>query len=115
MDILEVYKWYEEDLEKRDNDDYALIPDQFKKLRDAYLFFSKIASRYNGEVEKLKLVPKEVSSGVTARYDGFYVFGNDMEELGEHIKNMASISIEPLLNGKIEISFTIPNVFRKVL
>lgn len=110
--LKEVWQVYEEGLAALSNDDYVINVAQMGKLREAYKFFYQIAEECGGEIEPLKLEPKEVNGGVTVYMTLFYLSDENLRKFGEIVGNMSAISIDAMDNGDVCISFNIPAVFK---
>ena len=110
--LQEVWQVYEEELAKLSNDDYIINVAQMGKLREAYKFFHDITEECGGEIEPLKLEPKEVNGGITVYMTLFYLSDENLKKFGEIVGNMSAISIDAMEDGDVCISFTIPGVFR---
>lgn len=114
MSILEdAFAIYDAELKKRNDKDYEINKEQFKKLIDIHSFFLDLASKNNGSVEELNLVPKEVSAGITAYFTVLYLYGDDLLKFSKAVKDMGGLSIDTMTDGRVCISFTIPDVFAK--
>ena len=111
----EKYVWelYEREMESRNNSNYEADLVQFQKLIDAYGFFMELAALNNGRVEPLKLVPKEVSGGITAYFTVFYLTSENIQRFCDVVRDFAALSIDSMNDGSVCISFTIPKVFRR--
>lgn len=102
----------EDYLSREDNADYEPDPIQVEKLAEAYGFFVNLALKNHGTVDPLSIIPKRRSVGISAY---FYVLFIDDDQLADYCRIMsysAGFSIDADLEGKVCISFNIPNVFR---
>lgn len=104
---------YENEMASRNDSDYEVNEVQFRKLSNAYGFFSELVEKNNGTIEELKLTPKEVNGGITAYFTLLYVSGDDILRLSKVVGNMGTLSIDSTVDGEVCISFTIPGVFYK--
>lgn len=108
-----VWELYEAEMASRNDADYEVNEVQMRKLIDAYAFFTEIAERDGGKIDKLKLNPKEINGGVTCYFTVFYLFGEDLMRFCKVVQSMSAISIDSMADGDVCISFTIPRVFQK--
>ena len=108
-----IWELYEAEMASRNDADYEVNEEQMRKLIDSYAFFTEIAERDGGKVDKLRLKPKEINGGVTCYFTVFYLYGKDLQKFCEIVGNMSAISIDTTSDGDACISFTIPRVFKK--
>ena len=113
MDYAEyIWELYEQEMESRNNADYEADPVQMQKLIDAYGFFAEMALSCGGKVNPVKIVPKEICSGITAYFTVFYLNGDNIRRFCEVVQGFSALSIDSLTDGTVCLSFTVPNVFR---
>ncbi len=104
-------KLYEKVLSLRENDDYVINQPQMDKLVEVVDFFLDTARECNGEVEPVKLIPKEEHGDVTATFIVFDIYGDAIQRFCDVIKHTSAITIDVAENDKVCISVTVPNVF----
>ena len=107
------WKAYEEEMASRDTRDYEVNMVQFQKLIDAYSFFIKVASDCGGEVEPFRIEPTAVHGGLTAYFELLFLHGDEVEKLSQILSGVSAISIDTMVDGRVCISFTIPDVYKK--
>jgi len=110
--LREAWDIYENVLAERNNDDYVVNFEQMKKLKESYDFFAGLVEECGGEIEPLKLVPKEINGGVTVYMTLLYLSGENLKKFNDIVGNMSAVSIDAMDNGDVCISFTIPAVFK---
>lgn len=110
--LKQFWEIYEQELASRNSDDYEVNSEQLPKYIAAYDFFAKLAKKNGGMIEPIRLAPTEVSGGVTAYFNLFYLCDEEITQFAEIIKCAAALSIDSLVDGRVCVSFTIPKVFR---
>lgn len=110
-DVRRLGKLYEKIISLRDNDDYAINQPQMDKLIDVLNFFLDAAKKSGGEVDPVKLVPKEEHGGVTATFVVFDIYGDDMKRFSSVIQHCSAMTIDSDIKNQICISVTVPEVF----
>lgn len=108
----EIWRLFEEEMAKRDNADYTVDRAQMQKLVDTYGVFEKLARECGGSIEPFRIVPKEVNGGVTAYFQVFSVFGENVARFCDAVRGASALSIDSLTDGRVCISMTIPGVFK---
>lgn len=108
--ISEAIKIYKDEIASRNNEDYEINYPQWEKLEFACNFFRKMVSDENSL--EIMAEPREVCGGVTATFSLFYISGEDIDDLKEVIGDSSAISIDALVDGRVCISLTIPDVYR---
>ena len=102
---------YERIMSLRNDDDYVINQPQMDKLIEVLDFFLDSAKKNNGEVEPVALVPREEHGGVTATFIVFDVYGEDIKKFCKVIGYVSALGIDSMLDGRVCISVTVPNVF----
>lgn len=108
----QIWELYEQEMAKRNSDDYEANPEQMRKFINAYGFFSDLVKKNGGSIEPIRLAPTEVNGGITAYFTVFYLAGEEVARFSEVIKGASALSIDSLEDGTVCISFTVPKVFR---
>ena len=108
-------KFYNIVLSLRKDDEYEVEQEQMDKLCKLYKFFFEAANGEGDEVSPLSLVPREEHGGVTATFLVFDVYGQRVQDFCHVLSACSAVSIEARTDGRIEISCTVPNVFKKKL
>ena len=97
-------------LSLRKDDNYVVNQPQMDKFVEVLDFFMNAARKSNGNVEPVKLTPKEEHGGVTATFIVFDIYGEDIEKYCKVISYTSAITIDGTEDG-ICISVTVPEVF----
>lgn len=111
--IATAYELYERELASRSNRDYEVNQEQMDKFTEAYNFFVNTANKCNGDIAEVSLKPKEIHGGLTCEFTVFHLFGDQLREFSEVVKDMSALSIDAKTDGTVCISFTVPNVFKR--
>lgn len=101
---------YAEVLSLRKDSDYAVNQPQMDKLVEVLEFFLDAARRLNGNVEPVRLVPRQEHGGVTATFVVFDIIGDDILKFCDVMRHTSAITIDGTEDG-ICISVTVPEVF----
>ena len=116
MDDLENIKsfldMYEKALETEDNDDYQIDLFQLGKLANAYNFFCELVNGEGESVELEKTEPKRLHGGVTAKFYTMCLSGVELKRFCDIMSSASAVSIDAFLDGRAEVSLTIPNIYR---
>lgn len=107
------WKIYEQEMEALDDADFEVDQAQMQKFIESYGFFVKVAKTHGGVVEPFKIEPKRVNGGVTAYFTVFHLFGKELQEFCDIVRNMSALSIDSMKDGDICVSFTVPGVFKR--
>lgn len=100
-----------ETIASRNNDDYVVNKPQMEKFCKAVDFFQKFVADCNGELDPIRLEPKNEGGYLTAYAYVFDISGENARKLCEIISYTSAITIDALGNGKVCISLTVPNVY----
>lgn len=111
-------KMYRDMVESRDPKEYGVNRVQMQKLVTLHQFFIDLKKSMNMEdsvVEELKLDPREICGGVTARYTLIDIYGDQVQRFADAIRGCSAVGIEPIIDGDgaVCISCTVPDVFVK--
>lgn len=101
---------YAEILSLRKDSDYVVNQPQMDKLVDVLEFFLDTAKRLNGNVEPVRLTPRQEHGGVTATFVVFDIIGDDIIRFCDVMRYTSAITIDGTEDG-ICISVTVPEVF----
>ena len=103
---------YNRVLSRRKDEDYIVNPPQMDKLIAIAEFFSDEAERLDGEMETIKLIPREEHAGVTTKFPVFDLYGERLQRFCELMKHTSAFGIDALADDEgVCISCTVPNVF----
>lgn len=113
IELSELYKKYLAHLETLDNDDYEENPEQMLKFKKLLAFFEDYASKNEGKIKNIEVVPKTEygSFEVVCRFFDFV--GCDVDKFAEVIKGASAIGFDVYDNEYVNIGFTVPDVFRR--
>ena len=85
-------------------------PERYQILNRAYEEFSSLAG--DGADVKIKLHPSHARGAVVLRVEDLELSKEQLQQLKDVIKDCATFAIDPLTNGKIDISVTVNHVFK---
>ena len=102
---------YNEVLKLRSDNDYAVNQPQMDKFLDVLKFYLDIAIDLTGDVEPVDLVPSREHGGVTATFQVFDLFGENVQRFCRVMSGCSALSIDITDEDKVCISCTVPNVF----
>lgn len=80
---------------------------QYKVLQRVY---ESISHLIDGEV-RINIYPSFTSGGITIVAKSISLSDDKLSTLRENLSECTAVSVEPLVNGNIELSVTIPDVF----
>lgn len=112
--IIELGKCYNTVMSEKKNEDYGVNRTQLKKLFDAVKFFEEAIKDGDGRIEELRLVPKEESGGFTASFAVMSLYDKAVSELFDVLKDATALSIDSTADGRVEISTTLPEIFKPI-
>ena len=96
------------------DEDFEVDEKQARRFGEIVEFFSKTANKLGGTVVPVRLVPHTQRGDLEAFFEVFSLNGQDkVEEFCRVIKHASAFGIEPTADGKVCISLTVPNVFRR--
>ena len=105
---------YEKAMSALRDTDFIVNHVQMKKYLATIHFLEDMVAQYNsGSVRAAKFEPKVRNGEVIVKCVGFTIIDDDMEPFKKILSYCSGFDVTPLLNGKVELSFTIPNVFMK--
>ena len=111
--LKQANKLYEAAIADLNDKDFVIDETQQFAFLEALCFFVKTASSCGGEIEIEPITPKQGNGGITATYRVFDVTGEDIPRMCEALKHTSAITIDGLTDGRICISVTIPQVYRR--
>lgn len=101
---------YQKVLSLREDKDYVINQPQAEKLIKVLTFFMDEVEDQDGELEPVRLVPKEEHGGVTATFLVFDLYGEKVQRFCDVMRVCSAITIDSIEEG-VCISCTIPEVF----
>lgn len=101
----------QKDLDLRSDDDYVINPPQMDKFLDALSFLKELVAVSDGELNSVKLVPKEVHGWLSANMTILDLFGDNIVRFSDVVRNCSAFGVDALNDGRVCVDFTIPNVF----
>lgn len=102
---------YNEVLALRKDDDYAVNQPQMDKFVEVLKFYLDAASDLNGTVEPVEFSPTHEHGGVTAVFQVFDLFGDQVQRFCKVMSSCSALSVDVTDEDKVCISCTVPNVF----
>lgn len=115
IDLLsEALGLYQKEIDSRRPEDYEVFLPNMKKFMGAYTYLSQIAEKCGGSIEKLKFDRREINGGITAYFTVLYLSGDDVVRFCDFIKEAQSISIDSLVDGRVCLSMTFKDIFKKI-
>lgn len=88
---------------------YKVNEIQMEKFNRAYQFFTE----NGGTIEPVRFTPQTLHAGMTVNFEIFDIYGSSVEEFKEIMGYVSAFGIDSLIDGRISISLTIPNVFEE--
>lgn len=104
--------FYEEMIEDADSKDYEINDIQWKRLMDIVEVFYSVAEPED-KVYPVKLIPQRIVGGATAEFILFHVYGESLIHFCEVLKHASAFSLDATTSGRVVMSVTVPNVFKK--
>lgn len=105
-------KVYAAILAMRKDSDYVVDPKQMDKFLDLVSFFCHKADEEPGDFVDVKNChPKEENGDVTATFQVFDIWGDEVSRFCEVLKECSVVAIDPGPGDKVCISCTVPGVF----
>ena len=96
----------------RKNDDYVVNPVQMDKFLDLVSFFCRKADEEPDDfVDTTGFQPKEENGDVTAVFQVFDIWGDEVPEFCEVLKACSVVTIDANTNSQVCINCTVPGVF----
>ena len=111
--IKELSKKYEQIINKRNDADYMLNQENWKKLLSVLDYLTNAAQRLGGKVEPVNLIPREKHGYIEAVFDIFDIYGDSVKDFAKAVEMVDVFSIEPLTTGEIRIGININSVYEK--
>ena len=105
---------YNSILEARRDEDYAVNAVQLGKLIEIVEFFMEQARRLDGELEPVRISPREEHVGVTAYFPVFDLCGGELQAFCRVMQGTSGLCIDPLADREsVCVSCTVPDVFAR--
>ena len=92
----------------------AVNPEELSKMREAALFFKRIAGQYGGKITKIDLEPHLRQSCVRFHTDSMILSGADLMDFADLVESLGTLEITPDLDGGIDIDLSVKGLWRKV-
>ena len=105
MSMIEEYRQQEND------EDYEVNPGQMRKFVQAYTLMQGFIGD-DGKIET-HVVPKERVGGITAKFNLLWLTWEEVTRFATMLIGVCALSIDATLDGVVEFSFNIPDVYRK--
>ena len=103
---------YEAVMALRKNSDYVVNPVQMDKFLDLVSFFCKKAEEGDGDiVDASSFEPKQENGDVTATFQVFDIWGKEVPEFCDVLRECSVVTIDPGPGDKVVINCTVPEVF----
>lgn len=102
---------YQNSLDELDDKDFVVNPPQMRKFVRAFNFFSRIAKRDKGRIKPIKISPKERVGELEVWLPELDVYGTDIQEFYDVIKDVSVFGADAMRDGGVEVSLNIPDVF----
>lgn len=102
---------YEQLMSEEKDDDYVINPPQAEKFKNLVEFLAKEVELQHGSMDKIELVPKEKRGDVLVYFTDFTIRGSKVRQACELLSECSVFGVDSLIDGKVCISCTIPNVF----
>lgn len=102
-------------MDKENNEDYVPnVVQQTKLLMLTDLLCDKAQDIGDAYVEPVELIPKECCGGTNAYFTFFSLNGEEqVKKFAKEISWCSALSLHATLDGRICISFTVPDTYRK--
>ena len=102
---------YNEVIRLRKDEDFAVNQPQMDKFLAVIRFYLDMSEYLNGSIDEVSLVPTKEHGGVTATFQVFDLYGDQVQKFCEVMSGCSAISIDIAEDDKVCISCTVPNVF----
>lgn len=103
---------YQQMLNRRRNEDYAVNPDQMNRFLELLRFFRRKADpEFDLGVEPFHLEAKEECGGFSADFCVFDLHGDEVREFARLISCCSAVSIDARTDSQVCISLTVPHLF----
>ena len=110
--IAELGRMYDKIMKERKDEDYVVNRPQMDKFVKVIRFFRSKTKELDGQIEEVRVVPKEEHSGLTATFIVFDLIGErQTAEFAEIVSYTSAVTIDANDKGEVCISLTVPNVF----
>lgn len=109
-----VYEQALADIEARNDEDYEINPPQWAKFIEVFSYFQKITSEPDaGSLDECVLQPKRVCGYLKGTLTFIPIEKINKEEVIKILQMVDTIDLLPTLEGKIEFSVVVEDVFKK--
>ncbi len=110
-DVEKIGKGYLQLLKEENKYKHSINQNQFIKLkRIANCLVRAGVQRHN---IKLNIEPDEIHGGLTASFEVLSLTQMDLKPLFYALTNASAISIDSTLDGKVVLSCTVPNLYKR--
>ena len=92
----------------------VIDPDGLSKMRDAALFFKRVANKYGGRITKIDLEPHLRQSCVRFHTRWMVLSGEDLMDFADLVESLGTMEITPDIDGEIDIDLSVKGLWRKV-
>lgn len=103
---------YNNILSIRKDKDYVVDNTQMQHFLDIVLFFRNLQESIGGEIYPIKIEPRMESGGFTAEFSVFDIYLEQVRAFCNVLQYASAVSIDGD-DGRVCISITVPNIFRK--
>lgn len=111
--LIEALRVLEDYLDSQDNDDYEINPPQFRKFLDVISTIWNLIEGDSKRIEETRLIPKECVGGWTVSFNLLWVTWGDLYRLCEVLTDACALSLDATLDGRVQFSLNVPDVFKK--
>lgn len=102
---------YKAILAERKDSEYVVNQPQMEKFIKLVEFFFELSEEMGGDEPKVSVVPRQTYGDVTTKFVVVAVSGKDCQRLAEVISYCSAFGIDPVDDGEILVSCTVPEVF----
>lgn len=111
--LRRAWRVFQEEVSRRNNNDYIINEEQMEKLFSTIQFANFMVNRWgNGAVRTSSLEPRFKNGDVIVKCITFPVDENEMPAFRTILSYCSGFNVEPVLDDKVELTFTIPDVFK---
>ena len=100
-------------LESLNDDDFEINRPQWIKMLRVLKYFDDLTKRSNGTLEPCEVMPRIEHGGVTAYFTVLDIKETDIPSFCEALMQTSAITIDATTDGRVCISVSVPNVFRR--
>lgn len=106
-----VGKVYQQYLNSVSEADFKINKHQLNEFLKVLSFFVDAAEQMDGNIQVAEIRPKDTVGWVSATFMVFNITGDDMARFCNVVRSCSAITIDSMVDGRICISCTIPEVF----